>query len=148
VFARDGRRVGLFVAYYRNQDQQRKLVSSTNVLVASDDPVWARVAGGVREISLNRQPVRIRTAELRGPESVRLLVWQWYWINGRWTSSEAIAKAYTALSRLTGQGDDSAVVILFAQQEGPAAADATLADFVDVAAEAIGTALQQTASGR
>lgn len=100
------------------------------------------------EISLNRQPVRIRTAELRGPESVRLLVWQWYWINGRWTSSEAIAKAYTALSRLTGQGDDSAVVILFAQQEGPAAADATLADFVDVAAEAIGTALQQTASGR
>ncbi len=148
VFARDGRRVGLFVAYYRNQDQQRKLVSSTNVLVASGDPVWAKVAGGVREISLNRQPVRIRTAELRGLESARLLVWQWYWINGRWTSSEAIAKVYTALSRLSGHGDDSAVVILFTQQDGPGEADATLADFVAVAAEAIGSALQQTADGR
>ena len=148
VFARDGRRVGLFVAYYRNQDQQRKLVSSTNVLVASDDPVWARVAGGVKEISFDGQPVRVRTAELRGLESSRLLVWQWYWINGRWTSSDAIAKAYTALSRLTGQGDDSAVVILFAQQDRPGAGDATLGDFAAVAGGEIGNALRQTARGR
>ncbi|MEF8752864.1 MAG: exosortase A [Accumulibacter sp.] len=148
VFAHDGHRVGLFVAYYRNQDQQRKLVSSTNVLVASDDPVWARVAGGVKEISFDGQPVRVRTAELRGLESSRLLVWQWYWINGRWTSSDAIAKAYTALSRLTGQGDDSAVVILFTQQDRPGSGEATLGDFAAVAGGEIGSALRQTASGR
>ena len=148
VFAHDGQRVGLFVAYYRNQDQQRKLVSSTNVLVASGDPVWARVTGGVKEISFNGQPVRIRTAELRGRGASRLLVWQWYWINGRWTSNEAIAKAYTALSRLTGQGDDSAVVILFAQQDGSGEADATLASFAAAAGEAIGNALRQTADRR
>ncbi len=148
VFAHDGRRVGLFVAYYRNQDQQRKLVSSTNVLVASGDPLWARVGGGSKEISFNGQPVGIRTAELRGRENSRLLVWQWYWINGRWTASEAAAKAYTALSRLAGRGDDSAVVILFAEQGAAGAADATLVDFATVAGEAIGSALRETAGGQ
>ncbi|MBL8390755.1 MAG: exosortase-associated EpsI family protein, partial [Candidatus Accumulibacter sp.] len=55
---------------------------------------------------------------------------------------------YTALSRLTGQGDDSAVVILFAQQDGPGEADATLASFAAAAGEAIGNALRQTADRR
>ncbi|EXI76747.1 MAG TPA: exosortase A [Candidatus Accumulibacter phosphatis] len=148
VFLKDGQRVGLFVAYYRHQDQQRKLVSSTNVLVASEDPVWARVAGGAKEMSFNQQPLRIRTAELRGLESTRLLVWQWYWINGRWTSSEAVAKGYTALSRLSGQGDDSAVILLFAQQGRPGEADAALADFATAAGAAIESALRQTAGER
>jgi len=148
VFEHDGRRVGLFVAYYRNQDQQRKLVSSTNVLVASGDPVWARVRGGSTDISFGGQPVRIRTAELRALEGSRLMVWQWYWINGRWTASDSVAKVYTAWSRLTGQGDDSAVIVLFAQQGARGAADETLAAFAAAAGEAIGSALRETASGR
>lgn len=113
AFAQDGRVVGLYLAYYRNQDQQSKLVSSTNVLVTSDDPHWARVSGGMRDISFNQQALKVRTAQLRASSaSVGLVVWQWYWVNGRWTSSDVLAKAYTALSQLTGKGDDSAVIIV------------------------------------
>lgn len=148
VLEKDGRLAGLFVAYYRNQDQQHKLVSSTNVLVTSDDPLWSRIGGGTQEISLNQQPLKIRTTRLRGPGSTQMVVWQWYWVNGRWTSSDILAKAYTAFSRLTGQGDDSAVVILYAQQAPPAEAEATLAAFADAAGEVIETALQQTADSR
>jgi exosortase A len=38
ILEKDRKLAGLFVAYYRNQDQQHKLVTSSNVLVASDDP--------------------------------------------------------------------------------------------------------------
>ena len=47
----------------------------------------------------------------------RLVVWQWYWINGKLTASDVEAKLLTALSRLRGQSDDSAVIILYAHQE-------------------------------
>lgn len=148
VLEKGGRLAGLFVAYYRNQDQQHKLISSTNVLVTSNDPVWSRIGGGTREISFNQQPLKIRTTRLRGPGSTQMIVWQWYWVNGRWTSSDVLAKAYTAFSRLTGQGDDSAVVILYAQQAPPAEAEATLAAFADAAGEVIETALRQTTDSR
>jgi EpsI family protein len=148
ILENDGRLAGLFVAYYRNQDQQRKLVSSTNVLVTSNDPVWSRVGGGTREISLNQQPLKIRTTTLRGPGSTQMVVWQWYWISGRWTSSDVLAKAYTAFSRLIGRGDDSAVIILYARQTQPGEAEAILTAFADAAGEVIETALRQTADSR
>ena len=77
-----------------------------------------------------------------------MVVWQWYWINGRWTSSDVLAKAYTAFSRLTGRGDDSAVIILYARQTQPGEAEAILAAFADAAGEVIETALRQTADSR
>ena len=51
---------------------------------------------------------------------MRFVVWHWYWINGRVTTSDIEAKWLTALSRLRGQGDDSAVVMLFTPTENSA----------------------------
>jgi hypothetical protein len=56
IMAHDGRLAGLFVAYYRNQNQQQKMVSSSNVLVTSDDPVWAKVGSGTQKVSFNGHP--------------------------------------------------------------------------------------------
>ena len=47
----------------------------------------------------------------------RLVIWQWYWIDGQLTASDIDAKLLTALSRLRGRGDDSAVIILYAPKE-------------------------------
>lgn len=148
TFENDGRQAGLFLAYYRNQDQQHKLVSSTNVLVTSDDPVWTRVAGGAREITLDQQPFSVRTTELLALGSTRMQVWQWYWVGGRWTSSDTLAKVYAALSRLTGKGDDSAVIMVYATQSATRGADATLDDFVHAAGPVIEAALTQTMDAR
>ena len=146
AFEADGRKVGLFVAYYRNQDAHRKLVTSTNVLVPSNDPRWARVAAGTREAAIGPQQVPVRTAELRSADSTRLVVWQWYWIAGHLTASDYKAKIYTVLARLAGQGDDSAVVIVHAdkEREGPAALEA----FVWAAGPSIEQALQRTRDRR
>ena len=112
-------RVGLYLGYYRHQNYERKLVSSENVLVPSKDPLWAQVAGGATNITFNSIATSVRTGELRksslseGLTDERLSVWQVYWVNHTLTSSDARAKAYGALQRLLGRGDDSAVVILY-----------------------------------
>jgi len=148
AFERDGREAGVFLAFYRNQNAQHRLVSSSNVLVKSKDPVWAQVSGGSREIAFNAQPFTVRTALLRGVNQPRLVVWKWYWVAGRWTASDALAKAYTAWSRLIGRGDDSAAIILYAVADRSGEEDRVLADFARDVAPAIDSALRQASGTR
>ncbi len=147
-YTADGQKAGLYLAYYRNQGPERKLVTSINALVTSADRSWIRAAGGVRQITLNGRSLDIRNAELRGPNSNRLMVWQWYWINGRLTSSDHLAKAYTALYRLLGQGDDSAVIIVYADKDSAEGAETLLERFASQAMPAIEKALASTRSKR
>ncbi|MCL2345570.1 MAG: exosortase A [Desulfobulbus sp.] len=116
-FQRDGQPVGLYIGYYRHQDYQNKLVTSTNTLVASADKQWAVVARDTVAPVTAGLPARVVAAELLASGSspeIRLRAWQWYWIDGRLTAADASAKWFTALSRLAGRGDDAAVVILYA----------------------------------
>jgi len=135
AYSQHGMPVGLYVGYYRNQDYQHKLVTSTNTLAKSKDPIWSVVRTDQRATQVNGLPPNLRTAELVGKDTTpetRLTVWQWYWINGHQTTSDALAKLYTALARLSGQGDDSAVLMLYARSSD---ADRTLPAF---AAQVIG----------
>jgi len=75
-------------------------------------------------------------------------VWRWYWIGGKLTSSDREAKLMTAWSRLTGAGDDSAVVMLYARKEGTENGERSLAAFAAQAGSAIGTALRQARDAR
>jgi exosortase A len=148
TFENGDRVAGLFIGYYRNQDQQHKMVTSMNALVSTEDPLWAKVGSGTRQIEVNQQRTDVRTTVLRGPVSARLLVWQWYWVDGRWTASDFLAKAYTALARLRGRGDDSAVIILYALPTRTEQADTILEDFARAAMPAIENTLQQTREAR
>jgi exosortase A len=130
TFRRGEARVGLYVGYYRNQDQGRKLVNSENVLVVSNDPVWLRVGGGTQPVEGLDRPFNAASTELLARSGDRLVVWHWYWIDGRMTSSDAWAKGYSALSRLLGRGDDGAVIVVYAPKERPGEAEAALSAFV------------------
>ena len=105
-------------------------------------------ASGSRTLDVGGHSVDARTAELGGPGGERLVAWYWYWIDGRLTASDAWAKAYTALSRLMGRGDDSAVVIVYARKERPGEAEAALATFVRDAGPAIEAMLAETRARR
>ena len=143
-----GQQVGLHIAYYRNQDHDRKMVSSNNVLVVSKDQQWNRVAGGDHQAMWSTDPVTVRKAELASAKSQRLVVWQLYWINGHLTASDVKAKAYTALMRLLGQGDDSAVLFFFAPKESAKGGEKAIEDFVKAAAPAVTDALHRTRENR
>lgn len=126
-----GAEVGLYIGYYRQQSYQSKLISSSNVLYSSNDAGWVQVAQGWT----TEQGRAWRTAELRGAhlgagqDARRLRVWQLYWVNGRYTSSDWLAKLYGAFGRLSGQGDDAAVLIIYADKTETAQDEALLATF-------------------
>ncbi|RIX45472.1 MAG: exosortase A [Rhodocyclales bacterium GT-UBC] len=120
AFARQGEVVGVYIAYYRNQDYDHKLITSTNTLVRSSDPIWSIIDQRSRLVELANSVTRVRSSTLLGKESPiprRLTMWQWYWINGKITASEFEAKWLTALSRLQGHGDGSAAIVVYAPEE-------------------------------
>jgi exosortase A len=149
--------VGVHLSYYRQQDYERKLVSSQNMLVKSDDKHWAQVSGGSATTQLAGQPLAVATATLRNQagglaaNSQRLQVWRFYWVNNRFTASDALAKIQGALSRITGQGDDGAIVVIYTpldpqltDADARTAATAVLQSFMQTQGSAIEAALTTT----
>lgn len=119
AFESGNQQVGLYIAYYRNQDFDHKLVTSTNVLVTHSNPTWQLASS--RNFNMEAPPYSsdVRSFELihkQGLADDRYIAWQWYWINGHLTSSDIKAKWLTALSMLSGKGDDSAVIIVYARK--------------------------------
>lgn len=128
--------VGLYVAYYRQQNDNHKLVSSQNVLVASNDTLWNLIATGTQPLVLPDRTLTLRSAQLLRVQQageadrLRLLVWQLYWVNGTLTSNDYMAKMAGAWHRLQGRGDDSAAVVVYAQEATPGGAEQALASFL------------------
>jgi exosortase A len=136
LYAKGGQTVGLYLGLYRNQNQERKMVSSSNALVGGNGTNWVQTASASREVQMAGKPHEVRTASLRASpgadsgNSGQLAVWQIYWVGGTLTSSDYLAKAYSAWYRLTGRGDDSAVLILYALKGKAGEAEASLQQFL------------------
>jgi len=148
TFQRGAATVGLHVSYFRNQDHERKLVSSSNVIVRSMDPVWSRVGHGIAPLALGGERVDAASDQLKSTAGDRLVVWRWYWIDGRVTGSDVFAKAYVALTRLLGRGDDAAIVAVYAPSGTNGTADEALAQFVREMGPAISAELQRVRESR
>ena len=135
-YANQGQVVGLYLGYYRNQNRNRKLISSSNTLVRSGDPRWVQGLSGQQTVELGNQMVTLRTAEVIGgaladtSAKARLIVWQFYWVNGWVTANDYLAAAYGALSRLRGQGDSAATIIVYADNRDMVNAEASLESFL------------------
>ncbi len=135
-YANLGRSVGLYLGLYHHQSYSQKLVSSGNSLVASNNPQWAQVATASRMVAIDDKTVVVHTAELRGAtlanpaNESRLVAWQIYWINGTLTSSDYLAKVYSAFYQLIGRGDNSAVIIVYTAKDQVGGAEAVLESFL------------------
>ena len=137
----DGAQVGLHIAYYRQQNEQRKLVSTGNMLVRGEDHVWNRIRSDTRSAATPNGTIDLNTAEILGDAASdgtreRLLVWQWYWIGGRLAQTDVAAKLTSATQLLTGKADESASLVLYVRADGSdapkanAAGQAVLARFL------------------
>lgn len=122
--------VGLYIAYYRNQQQEGKLISSGNVLVADKNSGWRNISGSERKISLDTTELSVHENLLYGV-SDRLLVWHWFWLIDRETANPYQGKIVQALNRISGKGDDGAEIIVAAAYEhDPEEAVSILREFV------------------
>lgn len=152
-----GTPVGLHLSYYRQQDYTRKLVSSTNTLVHSEDDQWVRVGADGVPTKLAEQPLRVWAESLRekrvglGSSGKRLRAWRFYWVDDSFTASDLQAKLLGARSLLRARGDDGAIVVLYTpvdpslpEDQGRERSDQTLRDFLHLHGEALSTMLRQT----
>lgn len=142
-YALEGRTAHLYIAYYRQQRPDAKLVSSQNSLY--DRKRWRSIgAAGVVQIPVaeSRWPLQ---ATLLTDGQRRRLVWSGYWEGGRLVVSPYIAKLWQAWDRLSGAQRGSALIAVATDYEmQPDEAEALLRRFVEAMGPGIDAALTQT----
>lgn len=153
----EGEQVGVYLAYYRGQDQERKLVSSINAVVGMNDRRWNSVevragpaagkgvpGAGYREYDILGPEARAGAAGPRPYVVARAA----YWIDGRLYGNDIVAKLAMAWSRLSGQLDDGAAIVIYARADDFEQARRRVQGFQASALEPLGRALGQAHARR
>lgn len=146
--------VVVHVAYYRGQGPGRKLTSSENVLVRSNDHGRNLVGLHGSTVAVGGQAVGFRQADVmsghitRVTEDNRLEVRQLYWVAGRWAATPEEAALQGVLARLAGGGDDAASVVLHTRGAKAAQTSSTLDEFMQKNLGRIEAALAAARAGR
>ncbi len=144
-YVKDGQTVGVFIAYYQQQTDTRRLVSSVNGLTVSTRPQWVTISEGSELIRGSDGEFVARAALLRGADQC-LLAWYWYAIEGSNTTNPIWAKVLQARNQLLGRGDDGAAIVIYAPyRDRPDDAARLLRVFVPDALPAIRQSLEQAA---
>ncbi|QAU36130.1 exosortase A [Janthinobacterium sp. 17J80-10] len=129
-FRKGNQQAGLTLLYYRNQDDDSELINTQNRLVSDEDPNWRRISSTTRQEMLNGRSLAMREAQLQGA-SGKLLVWQWYWVDGGFIVSDYAGKLLQAKVRLLQQSDDGASLMIYAPvDEDVEKTRASLRDFL------------------
>lgn len=108
--------VKLYLAYYAAGRQDAKLVTSTNSLF--DRNLWWRTGEEETAVTLEGQSFYVRETFIRSAHQ-SLVVWNWYWVDGRFTSNEYVAKLLLARARFL-RSPQGAAAIALATEDPPA----------------------------
>ena len=120
-----------------------ELINTDNQLVSTRDPNWGLITNSSTDIAANNGMLTIGESTLRSTRG-NLLVWSWYWVDGKYTSNGYLAKLYQAKAKLLGDADDAAAIFVYTPYDGkPDRAMATLREFVRPAFRSLDLALSQ-----
>jgi exosortase A len=112
----DGRRVDVWMGYYRNQNLDSKLAASVNRVVARDTRAWRGKADGSRPATSELPRFQLVVVSEGAAPSLSMTyrdrVWYTYWLNDRWLLHPAEVKLWQAVDQVLGRGDDGAVLML------------------------------------
>jgi exosortase A len=143
IFTRDNRTVGLYLAYFRNQEKGRELITSGNLLVSMEDWKWRQLAASSGTVDWTGVQAPAQRAEISGSQDESLVAYRLYWVNGTMTSSDYVAKALIAWSKLRGLGDDSALIVAYSLQRAQDS-DKVLREFISSMSRSIERTLETT----
>ena len=135
-YTQQDQQVGLSLLYYRHQTGSSKMITSMNRLTSMVNSPWNLTGGAPRSETVGGRTMAVRESRLDSKDGA-LLVWHWYWIDGRATTSDTMGKLLQIKQRVLSGSDDGAAVMLFAplgdHPDGARAAmRAFLADNLDV----------------
>lgn len=138
--------VGLFIGYYRNQEQGFELINSANRIVPIRDKNWNMVDESRAKATFLAKRFAVQQTRIWAPDGRRMLVWHWYEIDGQTAVNPYHAKYLEALSKFRGRGDDAVVISVYTPYEDSAETGrARLAQFVGDMFPAIQASLRQAA---
>jgi exosortase A len=141
VYEAGDSRVGLHVALYPDQHQGAELVSSANTLVSPEDDAWRQRSLEGRGVLLPSSRLDVEEGILTGPDG-GLLVFRWYWISGRHTSSPVWAKVIEASEKLLFRRPSAAGFVVFTENDDEESARARLEEFLAEGLPAIESTLE------
>lgn len=120
--------VYLYLAYYAGGQAGRKLVSSSNAI--SGGRGWSDGGTRTRTALADGDSISVHETVLRSQEG-NLLVWSWYWVDGKFTDNPYRAKFLRVRARLFGGPQASAFLAVGASYgSDDAAAASALQDFL------------------
>lgn len=112
-YAQNNEQVGVSVLYYRHQTAESKLITSMNRLTSMVNSPWNLTGGAPRNETVAGRTLAVRESMLHSKDGA-LLVWHWYWIDGRATTSDTMGKLLQIKQRVLTGSDDGAAVMVFA----------------------------------
>jgi exosortase A len=129
---------GLYLSVYRQQRQGSELVSSSNVMVPQEHPMWSDIAVVPMKLQLQHRRLSVEQHFLVSREGQRLLVWTWYRVAGRHMANPYAAKMLEAISRIVGsRGEGALIAVAAPYDERPEVAHEALEAFIDAMLPAI-----------
>lgn len=133
--------VDVYLAFYVSQRQNAEVVNSSNRF--ADGKLWDRAGSGRLEAVIEGSPQEVNYERMLAQRRGRV-VWYWYWVDGRFTSSPYFAKLLQVKSRLLG-GIRSAAAIAIATDyiDAPVDAHAVLRDFTSRMGSSVSATLQR-----
>ena len=144
-FSKEGQVVSLDVAVFGRPTRDSKLVTSSNSIVDARDPHWLLARRASAELHGEDEAVAVRSGTLAGRQG-RIVVWDWYWVDGTWTANPLHAWTLQMLARLQGRDATAAwLTLCTAERDGAPAAAHVLDAFASSMLASIGEALETTA---
>lgn len=130
-YQKNDQTLGMHLSYYRNQTRAAGLINSANQLVDSKDRNWRLIDTSARKEALGELRLQLKESRIQGDRN-SLLVWQFYWIDGKFFANAYEGKLRLAKQKLLLQGDDGVSLIFYAPyDENPDQARLLLRDFLN-----------------
>lgn len=117
-YSSGGSTVNLHIVNYSEQNEESELINVNNLIADGED--WTEVPGSTdrRRVSVSAgSDVEVKTTELTGPRSSRLVVWFWYEIGAFSATSPVNAKIFQLIS-LASRRRDANLVALAVECDG------------------------------
>lgn len=142
----DGRRtVSLQLTWYRHQSRRSELLAPVRRDVAPGLPRWSEISAVQRDIAVGDRAFAVRQS-VEQAAGVKLLVWRWYRQDGVDTASPQWLKLMLAKSKLLGDDDGGAEIVLAsAYDDDSAGAERAMHDLLLAMLPAIDQGLRHAA---
>ena len=101
-----GQTVDLFIAFYTHERDGSEVVSHSNNF---ESDKWSRAGSGYVNTIVDGHEMRVAYTRLAA-HAQSLIVWHWYWVNGRYTSNPYVAKLLQIKAKIFDQNRSAAFV--------------------------------------